>query len=295
MALAPALLGWAGCGSSSSEPAVVSANGTLPPQAVLSAQQSADILRSGEVLLLAADSVAESSPAPLLGGAIRVDVDELTAFSETEDAFTNPAGFQERFRAWGVRADRSVLIYDNGDMKFAARVHFLLSHFGGPTCYIINGGAPALAGLLPAGGGVARPSNFVATPTDVPIVLVFQDEVLALVGTSVKIVDVRSPMEFDGSLLLPGDARPGHIPGAINLPESRFFDSQGLLLGNEQLANVFRSAGLSPQDSIVAYCHDGAKSSLAATLLVASGFPNISLYYLSYRDWSENFALPVEL
>ena len=58
---------------------------------------------------------------------------------------------------------------------------------------------------------------------------------------------------------------------------------------------LFLGAGLSPEDSLIVYCHDGAKSSLAATLLVQAGYSRVGLYYLSYRDWSQNLGLPVEL
>ncbi|MCA9776217.1 MAG: sulfurtransferase, partial [Candidatus Eremiobacteraeota bacterium] len=100
--------------------------------------------------------------------------------------------------------------------------------------------------------------------------------------------------EYNGDLLLPGDARPGHVPGAINLPEGDFFDANGLLLETPALLDLFRSKGIVESRPVLVYCHDGAKSSLGSTLFVQAGYPDVSLYYLSYRDWSENPNLPVE-
>lgn len=59
------------------------------------------------------------------------------------------------------------------------------------------------------------------------------------------------------------------------------------------LRSTFEAFGLAPDRQIVAYCHDGAKSSLAALALVEAGYTRIALYYLSYRDWSEDPSLPV--
>jgi thiosulfate/3-mercaptopyruvate sulfurtransferase len=300
MLFTPALLSaMQGCGSSGFENSQsqmpVGSSGSIPVQAVITPIQARELVLARGALLLAADSVKETPRPAILGGATRIDVDELTSFSESPAAFDNVGGFQERFRSWGVRAGTPIVIYDNGTMKFAARVHFLLSHFGAPQSYIVNGGSPAIVGLSGKAGGTATISGFVAKVVNEPISLVFQDDVLAALGTATKIIDVRSPAEFNGQLLLPGDARPGHIPGASNLPESRFFGVNGLLLNNASLMDVFQGAGLTPDDDIIVYCHDGAKSSLAATLLVQTGFPRTSLYYLSYRNWSENFALPVDL
>ena len=292
-AISLASLVLAGCGSSSSDPSFGGNGGAATPglPLILSAQQAAGLV----ALRLAAESKVESAPAPLLGEAILVDVDALTVLTEQPGGLVDLTALQNFFRALGVRRDQPVVVYDDGEMKFAARVRFLLEYCGVPQALMVDGGAPALAGLLPAGGGSAAPSEFVAAATNSPIALVFQQQVLLAVQKGDrKIIDVRSPAEFNGQLLLPGDARPGHIPGAINVPEGDFLN--GLQLRSPaEIAQLFQLAGLSPSDSIIVYCHDGAKSSLVATLLVQQGFDKVALYYLSYRDWSENPALPVEL
>lgn len=290
---AAGLLLW-GCGSTSSDSSFTgtgSDNGAAGRALILPARQAAELT----ALRLAAESAAESAPVPLLGGAIRVDVDALTTLTETASGLTDLTALQSFFAALGVRREQPVVVYDDGEMKFAARLRFLLEYCGVLQAVMVDGGAPALAAFLPAGGGSPVPSDFGAIPTDTPIALVFQQQVLlAVQKRSSKIVDVRSPAEFNGQLLLPGDARPGHIPGAINVPEGDFLNELQLRSPAE-IVQVFQQAGLSPADSIIVYCHDGAKSALVSTLLVQFGFSDVSLYYLSYRDWSENPALPVEL
>jgi len=247
-------------------------------------------------LRLAAESTAESQPVALLGGAVKVDVDALTKLTETPGALVDLSSLGAFFATLGVTRGQPVVVYDDGEMKFAARVRFLLGYSGVPQAVLVDGGAPGLAGLLPVQGGNQTASNFLAVETPQPISLVFQQQVFQAIqkpGTT-KIIDVRSPQEFSGQVLLPGDARPGHIPSAINLPEGNFL-SGSQLAGAQEISRLFAQSGLSRTDDIIVYCHDGAKSSLVATLLVQSGFARTSLYYLSYRDWSENPNLPVAL
>lgn len=287
-----------GCGSESVDTAGFqgssngAANSNLTPRLILSPQQA--VAAGG--LRLAAESKVESQPVPLLGSAVKVDVDALTTLTEAPGALVDLTALQAFFAALGVQRDQPVVVYDDGEMKFGARVRFLLGYCGVTQALLVNGGAPGLAGLLPVQAGNPTVSSFQAIATPQPIALVFQQQVLQAIGkgANTKLIDVRTPAEFNGQLLLPGDARPGHIPGAINLPEGDFLNGLQLRTPDE-IAGLFRRAGLSPSDSIIVYCHDGAKSSLVATLLVESGFPQVSLYYLSYRDWSQNPNLPVEL
>lgn len=295
LVLTPTIAYLAGCGSSTDLVAPLPDTQTPIQPTIISASTAAALITSGTVLTLAAESKAESGELPLLGGAVKVDVDALTTVSEAPGALNNVELFAQLFRSWGVQPNQPIVIYDDGEAKFAARVHFLLLHFGAPPSTIVNGGAAALNGLVPVSAGSPASSNFVGQVVDEPIKLVFQQDVLARLNTSTKIVDVRSPAEFNGDLLLPGDARPGHIPGAINIPESEFFAPNGLLLDKTSLINLFAGRGLAPTDSVLLYCHDGAKSSLGTTLLADCDYFDISLYYLSYRDWSQNPNLPVEL
>ncbi|MBX3167001.1 MAG: sulfurtransferase [Candidatus Eremiobacteraeota bacterium] len=259
---------------------------------IVSPQQAASL----NGLRLAAASTVESQPVPLLGGALKVDVDALTTLTETSGALLALTSLQNFWAALGVQRDQPVIVYDDGEMKFGARVRFLLGYCGVLQPVLVDGGAPGLAGLLPLQAGSAIPSAFQADATSQPIALVFQQEALRAIQnkSGAKLIDVRTPAEFNGQLLLPGDARPGHIPGAQNLPEGDFLEGPRLRTPPE-VTSLFTMAGLSPDDNIVVYCHDGAKSSLIATLLVENGFPATSLYYLSYRDWSQNQNLPVEL
>jgi 3-mercaptopyruvate sulfurtransferase SseA len=92
---------------------------------------------------------------------------------------------------------------------------------------------------------------------------------------SVTLVDVRSPEEFSGEAGYPCDPRQGHIEGAVNVPlEVLMVDMPAAL------------ADLDTSRTIVAYCHSGQRSEMAAALLRAAGH-DASNYEGSWHEWSQ--------
>ncbi len=248
------------------------------------------------------------SPTPgFVNDAIAVDVDALTKFSESPGAFDNFAGWAAIFGSLGVSNRSEVIVYDDGEMKFASRVRFLLFYFGVRNTFIVNGGFAALQPLIAAHKltatppGIPVPATFEVSVEDRPIHLVQRQDLAAVLGNpAVTLLDVRTVAEFDGCKLLPGIKRGGHIPGARNLPVEQLLTPQtsdpqfSFLDSPPALFGVFTNFGLQSADRIIVYCQDGAKSSLASTALIDAGFTDVSLYYLSYLDWQDDPADPVE-
>lgn len=66
-----------------------------------------------------------------LPGAIRIDYAEWEEFSlSSETGLSHEQMWHNRIGAFGVDGDDTVLIYDGGKMTQAARVWFILQHFG---------------------------------------------------------------------------------------------------------------------------------------------------------------------
>ena len=95
-----------------------------------------------------------------------------------------------------------------------------------------------------------------------------------LADDAVTLVDVRSPEEFSGEVVYPCDPRQGHIDGAVNVPL--------------EVLMADMPAGLADLDTsrpIVAYCHSGQRSEMAAALLRSAGH-DASNYEGSWHEWS---------
>ncbi len=293
-----------GCGSGSSG---TSAAPTLSSRFVIPVDRLPGALDHKGVVLLSVQGSGEISEPGFVNDAIPVDESALRVFSETPGAFTNFSAWAQIFGKLGLSDNSEVILYDDGEMKFASRVRFLLYYFGVRRTFIVNGGYNAMKPLIADGRLTETPPG---TPTlttfqvkirNNPIHLVNRQDVFAVLGDpDVTLVDVRTVGEFDGCVLLPGITRGGHIPGARNLPIENLLTPQtsdpdfSFLDSPPDLREIFRNFGLSSHDRIIAYCHDGAKSSLAAVSLIDAGYKDVSLYYLSYLDWQKDPSDPVE-
>ncbi|MGO9449636.1 MAG: sulfurtransferase [Candidatus Binataceae bacterium] len=296
----------AGCGSGSSG---ASTGPTLSSRFVMPVDRLPAALKHKGVVLLSVQGVddGEISNPGFVNNAVPVDELSLKLLSETPGAFTNFSAWAEQFGALGISANSEVILYDDGELKFASRIRFLLYYFGVRRTFIVNGGYNAMLPLIADGRltqtppGTPAVATFVVTVQNNPIHLVNQADVFAVLGDpAVTLVDVRTVAEFDGCVELPGVTRPGHIPGARNLPIENLLTPQtsdpdfSFLDSPPDLRTIFRNFGLHTHNRIIAYCHDGAKSSLAAVSLIDAGYDNVSLYYLSYLNWQSYPSDPVE-
>ncbi len=101
----------------------------------------------------------------------------------------------------------------------------------------------------------------------------------------VAIVDVRTPGEYDGTGGQRCDPRQGHIPGARNVEVYRLMQ---LSTGEAQA-----ELGLPAGAEVVAYCHSGSRSAIAAQILRSLGY-DARNYVGSWHEWSRHEDLPVE-
>ena len=105
------------------------------------------------------------------------------------------------------------------------------------------------------------------------------DELRALLaGDGVALLDVRTPLEFDGAAGNHCDPRHGHIPGATNLPLERILECRSAI-------EVRDLIGLPEGTEIVAYCHVGSRSRFAAEVLEGAGY-RARNYLGSWHEWS---------
>ncbi len=100
------------------------------------------------------------------------------------------------------------------------------------------------------------------------------------------VLDVRTVLEFDGMARNSCDVRHGHIPGARNLPIEDLLDCRSA-------EDVRALVGLPEGVEIVAYCHVGSRSGIAAQVLRAAGYQARN-YLGSWHEWSRDPSLPGE-
>jgi len=215
-----------------------------------------------------------------------------------------PAALDSSLEALGLSDDsRIVIVYQsNGWLTPATRVYLTLYWAGlGARTSLLDGG---LAAWQARGGGVTS----AATPP-VPRghltlhprgdAIVTADWVAAhLNDPHVTIVDARNEQFYLGNYVADaGEPRPGHIPGAWNIPYSallsRSGSDSGLVRSVEWLRTTFEATHTAPGDTIVAYCHIGMQATAIWFGAKLAGY-TVRLYDGSFTEWSHLMQHPVE-
>ncbi len=191
--------------------------------------------------------------------------------------------------ALGLAGQTTAVVYDDGRMVEAARVWFVLQHFG-VDARILDGGAPALAEAAappaaPAGRG------FVARPGAGRIGLVDREALRAALGGT-QVFDARTEAEHIGADLR-ANPRGGRLPGAALVPHAGLM-SDGRMRDPAALRAMMTAAGLAPGLPVATHCDGGGRAALAAAAALRAGFGAVSVYYLSFADWAADESCPIE-
>jgi thiosulfate/3-mercaptopyruvate sulfurtransferase len=227
----------------------------------------------------------------------------LSTFSIERDGIPNEFPRADSMAALlaaaGVRGDRVVIV---GAPIPAGRAYAAFDYLGhGDRAALLDGGTSALSAAGAADGSTApaAPANGgshsalgTSPRTDMIVDAAWVHERLA--DARVAILDARPPAEFSGAT--PGDGidRPGHIPGARNVFWQTLVQSADnpRLKEEAELRRIFEQAGVSPGDTIVAYCRTGGQASFLYTVARHLGY-DVRLYDGSFIDWSRT-DYPVE-
>jgi thiosulfate/3-mercaptopyruvate sulfurtransferase len=186
------------------------------------------------------------------------------------DEFARAAG------AAGIGVGVFVVAYDQGMTGGAARLWWLLRHFGHDDVAVLAGGLSAWAGPLRSGEEEIEAADFAPRPRDNDTATA--EEVLeSLDQGGVVLLDARAPERYRGENE-PIDPVAGHIPGARNLPYT-------------EAARV-PDALLATQDEVVVYCGSGVTACVDVLALERGGV-SAKLYPGSWSEWSSR-GLPVE-
>src|SRR6201999_4604546 len=120
--------------------------------------------------------------------------------------------------------------------------------------------------------------------------------------TAKTLFDGRPPADSSGKTPAPAplpqeqSQRPGHIPGAINVPWSRAANEDGTFKSDEDLAKLYADAGLDGTKETIAYCRIGERSSHTWFVLQELlGHKNVKNYDGSWTEYGSLVGAPIEL
>ena len=204
----------------------------------------------------------------------------------------------------GVSSDTTIVLYGDNNNWFAAWAFWQIRYYGHNSVQLMNGGrAKWLAEGRPLTTDVPSPAATTYTASDPDeSIRAYRDQVLAGVGgSSISLVDVRSPQEFTGELLAPpnlpqeGSQRGGHIPGAANIPWGQAANEDGTFKSADELAELYGGKGIDGGRETIAYCRIGERSSHTWFVLTQLlGYDNVRNYDGSWTEWGSIVGAPIE-
>lgn len=183
-------------------------------------------------------------------------------------------------RAFGVRSDVPVCVYDEGGGYLAARLWWMLDYLGHRRPRLLDGGLVAwvvAGGLLDVGPVSFSVGNFIQrlNPTRR---LEFPDVIAGMADPNTVLCNTLTADEF----------RVESIPGSINIPYTETFaqDNFPLLRSRHELESVFAGYGVTHRHRLVCYCTIGYSASQVFLAARYAGLSNVTVYDGSLEDWS---------
>jgi thiosulfate/3-mercaptopyruvate sulfurtransferase len=274
---------------------------------------------SRETALVTADWVAENIRNPHVA-IIEVDEDTtLYAQGHIENSITfnwredlqdglrrdiiSKEGFEALLSKSGIANDTTVVLYGGNNNWFAAYAYWYFKLYGHQDVRLLDGGrkrweldARPFVTDVPA----RTATRYVAKDQDLSL-RAFRDEVVAAIGVK-NIVDVRSPAEFSGELAAPahlpqeGGQVKGHVPSAKNIPWSKAANEDGTFKSQDELKDIYTSAGVDLAKDTIAYCRIGERSAFSWFVLhELLGVTNVKNYDGSWTEYGSLVGVPVEI
>lgn len=197
----------------------------------------------------------------------------------------------------GITRETHIVVYDDEGGGKASRLLWTLDVIGHPSFSLLNGGLHAWANE----NHPLDTRKLTRVPTEYTVEIgsehvADKDYILRhLQDPSAAFLDTRTTEEYSG--LKNYAARPGHIPGAVNLDWVNTMDREHnlRLLPDEKLREIFQGLDITPDKEVIAYCQSHHRSSHTYIVLKHLGYKKIRGYPGAWSDWGNDPGTPVEL
>lgn len=198
--------------------------------------------------------------------------------------------FINKLQTWGVQPSTQVVVYDaEGGAMAAGRLWWLLRVYGHKNAAVLDGGISAwinhgnnLEEVIPH-PRIPSTTQFKLNPSW----MIDMQEMEKIIKTDDwVVVDARAENRFHGRDEII-DVSGGHIPGAINLPYSKCYTSDGHYLQKDKLKFLYESIGLGEQSGKkpIFYCGSGVTSVVHILGMMHCGLVEPLIYPGSWSEW----------
>lgn len=231
-------------------------------------------------------------------GAVWLDNNAIRVADRPPTFLPTPQEFEALMAQLGISNRTRVVAYDDRGGIYAARLWWILNHYGHSNVALLDGGwvkwsldQRPVTGDVPA---IAR-ATFTVRPGTVKVATA--DQVLAAINQpGTTIIDARTAAEIEGKDLR-NIKRGGYIESSVPVywedtfdPETKAFKSAAAI------EKLYRDRGVKPQDHVITYCQVGMRAShdLFTLALIGHDLTKLSNYYGSWEEWGNRPDTPIK-
>ncbi len=273
------------------------------PERLVSTEWLAEHLGTPGLVVVESDEDVLLYETGHIEGAVKIDW-HTDLNDPVQRDYINGEAFAKLLGSKGITRDTTVVFYGDKNNWWAAYALWVFELFGHEDVRLLDGGrAKWEAEGRPYTTEVPTPApvEYPVVERDDSVLRAYKDQVLAAIG-SVPLIDVRSPEEYVGDRTTApaypeeGTLRAGHIPTAYNVPWAKAVAEDGSYKSIDELKALYGEggAGLSQDDSVIAYCRIGERSSHTwFALKYLLGIKDVKNYDGSWTEWGSAVRVPI--
>ena len=206
--------------------------------------------------------------------------------------------FEALMSRLGISNGTRVIAYDDRGGIYAARLWWILNHYGHTNVALLDGGwVKWTMEKRPTSAAVPTPAaaKFQVKPGTVKVATADQVK-SAINNPKVKLIDARTQAEIDGKDLR-NIKRGGYIESSIPVywedtldPTTKAFKSAA------EITSLYRGKGISPADEVTVYCQVGMRAAhdIFTLALIGHDLGKLSNYYGAWEEWGNRDDTPIK-
>ena len=189
----------------------------------------------------------------------------------------------------GIKPSDTIVFYDDIKSLWASRALWGMDVYGHENSKLLDGDIKV---WIAKGYTVSQETPSVSkttytfSGTPKPDLLIGLDLVTKSINGKAEVLDTRSPDEYSGKNLR-GNARGGHIPGAIHVNWTNNNAEDRTFLTGTELKDLYTKAGIVSGDEVYTLCQTAVRATHSWFVLnILLGYSDIGVYDGSAIEWA---------
>ena len=226
-----------------------------------------------------------------IAGAIWADLDAHLSAHGAPAHGRHPLPAADDFAAslgsLGIGPDDPVVAYDDLNGTAAGRMVWMLRVLGHDAA-LLDGGLGSWTGVTETAPNARAAAECPVRPWPAGAFVDIDEAAAAGASSKVVLIDARGGDRYRGETE-PVDPRPGHIPGAVNVPMTDNLSPNGRFADPATLRARYAAEGVREAGDVnnaVVYCGSGVSACMDALAMERAGLGRPQVYIGSWSQWS---------